>query len=281
VATLLLSIALGGTVVVLPASPVVSLSVNEGGSVTAVDQNALYAEKTATFALGCFWGAEALFGGLHGVVRTRVGYAGGVREAPSYDDIGDHAEAVEVVFHPSVISYDELLAVFWGGHDAYRNALNPQYRSMILVHDERQRIAAETSYAAQVALSGRTPTTSIAEAGGFTPAEDGHQKFRVQSKPALAELLLARYDSFAEFVDSTLVTRVNSVLGREVAVDEVSGELIALGLTEEELLLVRRAIGATCKPPRAGAFDPAARAAPAEEDGTACRRSCTLAESES
>jgi len=269
-ALMLLAVALGGTILASMATTRALFAESEVDAITLVDEHATYAEETATFALGCFWGADALFGALPGVVRTVVGYAGGTREDPTYYDIGDHAEAVQVIFHPLVISYEELLTSFWSGHDACSRPLNRQYRSMILVHSEQQREQAEASYRAQAEASGLTPTTSIALASGFTRAEDYHQKFRVQSEPELARLLLVRFKAFDAFGDSTLTARVNGVLGREAAIDQVEGELVALGLSDIELQLVRKAIGAMCEPPQAELFDATWRAEQTEATPVSC-----------
>jgi len=75
--------------------------------------------ETATFALGCFWGPDASFGALEGVVRTRVGYAGGTTEGPTYKMIGDHTETIEIDYDPAVISYRELLEIFFDSHNPY------------------------------------------------------------------------------------------------------------------------------------------------------------------
>lgn len=73
--------------------------------------------KKATFGMGCFWGVESLFGSLIGVISTRVGFTGGDKEAPVYKNLGNHIEAVEIDFDPSVVSYENLLNVFWTNHN--------------------------------------------------------------------------------------------------------------------------------------------------------------------
>ncbi len=113
--------------------------------------------KTATFGAGCFWGVEAAFRGLEGVTATRVGYAGGHTEHPTYEEVCSHttghAEVVEVTYDPERLPYEALLAVFWASHDPTQlNRQGPdvgdQYRSVIFVHDEEQRAAAEAGRAA-------------------------------------------------------------------------------------------------------------------------------------
>ena len=108
----------------------------------------LSVEEKATFAAGCFWGVEAMFRRLEGVTATRVGYTGGTKVNPTYRDVcghrTGHAEAVEVVFDPAVISYEDLLAAFWSGHNpATRNRqglnIGSQYRSAIFTHSPSRR----------------------------------------------------------------------------------------------------------------------------------------------
>jgi peptide-methionine (S)-S-oxide reductase len=146
--------------------------------------------QTAMFGMGCFWGAERKFWETPGVFTTAVGYAGGFTPNPTYREVctGDtgHAEVVRVVFDPKVVSYDDLLKLFWENHDPTQgmrqgNDVGTQYRSVIYCFDERQRRAAEASRDAyQRALSaaghGRV-TTEIADAPEFYFAEDYHQQY--------------------------------------------------------------------------------------------------------
>ena len=143
---------------------------------------------TAIFAAGCFWGVEAAFRQVEGVTATRVGYIGGDTENPTYEQVCSgrthHAEAVEVAFDPDVVSYDDLLGVFWANHDpTQKNRQGPdrgtQYRSAIFYSDEDQREAAEKSKAAlEESRSRRRPVvTEIVPAGMFWEAEDYHQQY--------------------------------------------------------------------------------------------------------
>ena len=146
--------------------------------------------EKAVFGMGCFWGAERKFWTLKGVYTTAVGYAGGGTSRPTYKDVctgrTGHAEVVLVVFDPTVISYDQLLTVFWENHDPTQgmrqgNDVGTQYRSGIYVYSPEQRQAAEASKAAynkELARSGYDPiTTEILDAPTFYFAEDYHQQY--------------------------------------------------------------------------------------------------------
>ncbi|MFQ3592608.1 MAG: peptide-methionine (S)-S-oxide reductase MsrA [Gemmataceae bacterium] len=142
----------------------------------------------AMFGAGCFWGVEAAFRKIPGVVATAVGYSGGQVENPTYrqvcSDTTGHAEVVEVEYDPSRVTYEQLLAVFWENHDPTQlNRQGPdigtQYRSVIFYYDEAQKAAAEASKAALEA-SGRFHrpiVTAIEPAGTFWRAEEYHQQY--------------------------------------------------------------------------------------------------------
>jgi peptide-methionine (S)-S-oxide reductase len=143
-------------------------------------------ERKATFGAGCFWGVEAAFRRLEGVLQTRVGYAGGDVPNPSYkqvcSDRTGHAEVVEVTYDPAVAPYEQLLAVFWAEHDPTQlNRQGPdygsQYRSAIFVHDEEQRRAAEASRDRLASILTRPVVTQIEDAPQFWEAEDYHQQY--------------------------------------------------------------------------------------------------------
>jgi len=146
--------------------------------------------ERAVFGLGCFWGAERKFWQLKGVYTTAVGYAGGYTPNPSYKEVCSgmtgHNEVVLVVFDPAVISYEELLRVFWEAHDPTQgmrqgNDRGTQYRSAIYSTGEAQLKAALASrdrYQVRLAASGLGPiTTEIREAPEFFYAEDYHQQY--------------------------------------------------------------------------------------------------------
>ncbi len=144
--------------------------------------------EKATFAAGCFWGVEAAFREVKGVTSTQVGYSGGSLEDPTYKDVctGEtgHAEAVQVEYDPSKVSYDGLLAVFWEIHDPTTpNRQGPdvgtQYRSAIFFHDAEQEAAARASKEKLQKSGGfgREIVTEITPASTCHRAEDYHQQY--------------------------------------------------------------------------------------------------------
>ena len=142
--------------------------------------------QTATFAAGCFWGVEADFRDIPGVLDAEAGYTGGTTENPSYRDVCSdttgHAEAVRVTFDPDQVSYDTLLDAFWSLHDPTQvNRQGPdvgtQYRSAVFYNDETQRAAAEASKARAQAKFARPIATQIVPAQPFFRAEDYHQRY--------------------------------------------------------------------------------------------------------
>jgi peptide-methionine (S)-S-oxide reductase len=157
-----------------------------GGVLEPQDQ----ALRQAMFGMGCFWGAEKMFWQTPGVVSTNVGYAGGQTPNPTYEEVCSggtgHSEVVRVFFDPARVSYDELLRVFWEGHDPTQgmrqgNDVGTQYRSAIYYFDEDQRALAEASrdaYQQRLRAAGYGDiTTEIAAAPPFYFAEPYHQQY--------------------------------------------------------------------------------------------------------
>lgn len=148
--------------------------------------------ETATFAGGCFWSVEKAFEGMDGVRSVTAGFTGGKTVRPSYDEVSKggtgHAEAVEIVFDPKVVSYRELLAVFFketdptdtGGQFCDRGS---QYRNEIFFHSEAQRLAAEKekiSVAKDLLITAKIQT-AVSKAGAFYPAEEAHQDYAAKN----------------------------------------------------------------------------------------------------
>jgi peptide-methionine (S)-S-oxide reductase len=151
--------------------------------------------EIAVFGMGCFWGAEKMYWKIPGVYSTAVGYAGGFTRNPTYEEtctgMTGHTEAVQVVYDPAVVTYEQLLKVFWENHDptqGYRqgNDVGTQYRSAIYTTSPAQAAAAEASrsaFAPVVAKAGYGEiTTEVAPLGEFFYAEDYHQQYLAPTK---------------------------------------------------------------------------------------------------
>lgn len=151
--------------------------------------------KIATFANGCFWCTEAIFSELKGVTNVTSGYTGGQTENPTYKEVCSgntgHAECLQITYDPGVISFDELLEVFWKTHDPTTlnrqgGDVGTQYRSGIFYHDEEQRVLAE-KYKAELDNSGAYENPIVTEITAFTkfyPAEAYHQEYFANNENA-------------------------------------------------------------------------------------------------
>ena len=142
--------------------------------------------EKATFAGGCFWCTEAIFKNLKGVSQALVGYSGGELAYPSYEAVSSgntgHAETIQITFDPKIISYENLVEIFFGTHDpTTKNRQEPdigsQYRSMIFYKDEGQKIKAEKEKAKTQKLYDSPIVTEIVPFKNFYPAEDYHQDY--------------------------------------------------------------------------------------------------------
>jgi peptide-methionine (S)-S-oxide reductase len=146
--------------------------------------------ETAVFGMGCFWGAERIFWQADGVYTTAVGYAGGFTPNPTYEEVCSgrtgHAEVVLVAFEQARTSYEQMLKLFWEGHDPTQgmrqgNDVGTQYRSLILWRDDAQKAAAEESERAYQEMLERSGygsiTTELAHGGDFYYAESYHQQY--------------------------------------------------------------------------------------------------------
>ncbi|WP_262180881.1 peptide-methionine (S)-S-oxide reductase MsrA [Haloarcula laminariae] len=205
-----------------------------------VDADALPPSRTdtATFGMGCFWGPDARFGAMPGVVRTRVGYAGGTETEPSYYALGDHTEVVQVEYDPETVAYEDLLDVFWANHDPFGGAHKRQYRGVVLAHDEAQRAAAEASAAALEDRTGQPVGTAIEALDSFTLAEDYHQKYELRSTPVLGDELEDVYGP--ALVDSTVAARLNGFVAGHGDADRRASLLAAVELTPAALSELER-----------------------------------------
>ena len=180
------------------------------------------------------------------MIRTRVGYAGGATENPTYHNLGDHAEAVQIEYDPSRISYQELLDVFWAGHNPARPVWSRQYASIIFYHDEEQRRLAQASKEQYEAQCDCRVYSEIVPAAAFYLAEDYHQKYQLRQSPTFMDVFATIYPDPADFVNSTAAARVNGYLGGYGTLANLQAEIDDLGLSPEaqgallEIVLNRR-----------------------------------------
>ncbi len=142
--------------------------------------------EMATFAAGCFWGVEAAFSKIDGVKSTTVGYTGGHLQDPTYQQVCSdktgHAEAVQITYDPEVVSYEELLEVFWKIHDPTTpdrqgQDVGYQYRSAVFYHSEDQQLAAEKSKQKAQSRFAKPVVAEITPVPTFYKAEEYHQKY--------------------------------------------------------------------------------------------------------
>jgi peptide-methionine (S)-S-oxide reductase len=142
--------------------------------------------ERATFGAGCFWGVEAEFRKVDGVVEAAVGYSGGTTKSPTYKDVCSgatgHAEVIEVEYDPSKVSYEELLEVFWKNHDPTTPNrqgwdVGTQYRSAIFYHSPEQKAAAQASKEKAQERFKKPIVTEITSASEFYRAEEYHQRY--------------------------------------------------------------------------------------------------------
>lgn len=168
-----------------------------------------------------------------GVIRTRVGYTGGVKKNPTYHDLGDHAETVQVDFDPAVVTFAELLDVFWASHDATRPSWSRQYMSAVFYHDPEQERVAKQLKGKWEEQAERRLQTEILPATEFYLAEDYHQKYSLQNDRTLEREFRRMYPTFTDFVDSTAAARVNGYLYGCRSLADLRAELGSFGLSSE------------------------------------------------
>ncbi|WP_203331986.1 peptide-methionine (S)-S-oxide reductase MsrA [Planococcus beigongshangi] len=200
--------------------------------------------ETATFGMGCFWGPESMFGSIPGVLRTRVGFAGGTSPKPTYRHMGDHTEAVEIDFDPAVILYEELLRTFWQNHYPNRgNYKGRQYISLIRYRGQEQRAAINKVKKEMEKGLGEAIETDIAAFEDFTLADARHQKYYLKRYPHTLEQLQDLLPKPEHLVDSTFAARLNGFVKGYGKLRLLKDEIAAWDIAEEnkEILLTKLA----------------------------------------
>ncbi len=172
------------------------------------------------------------------MIRTRVGYTGGNKENPTYRTLGDHTESIEVDYDPGIISYADLLKVFWRSHDPGSRSWSRQYMAAIFYHNEEQKKQALESRKLEEARTHGKIYTEISPASKFYRAEDYHQKYYLRQRPDLVRELKAIYPSNEDFQDSTVAARLNGYLAAQGSREAIQAELKDLLPPEESKKLL-------------------------------------------
>jgi peptide-methionine (S)-S-oxide reductase len=172
------------------------------------------------------------------VLRTRVGYAGGATQKPTYYGMGDHTEAIAIDFDPKVISYEKLLEYFWSGHRCGSNFGGSQYRNVVFYHGDGQKKLAEKwrgIAAKKQGIAEGQVKTGLFPATPFTYAEDYHQKHVLSRHPEVRAFLEKTYPGAKELADSMVATRLNAWLGAGYVTDRevLEKEIESYGLPEK------------------------------------------------
>ncbi|KAJ9575903.1 hypothetical protein L9F63_007215 [Diploptera punctata] len=192
--------------------------------------------KKAKFAIGCFWETDAIYGAQKGVIRTRVGYTGGKKIDPTYKDLGDHTETIEIEYDPSEVTYDELLDTFWKSHDPTAKQ-TLQYSSIIFYHDAEQKALAEKSLQEQSKKTSKPIQTKILPITTFYDAEDYHQKYRLQQHPILMKAI--NLESGPKVKSSHVAAKLNGYVVGRGGVAQYDKEVKKFGLDENTVKYVR------------------------------------------
>jgi len=162
-----------------------------------------------------------------------VGYAGGSKHNPTYHNLGDHTESLQVDYDPERISYAQLLEIFWAEHDPTERAWSSQYKAVVFTHsDEQRRLASESRERLQARL-GRPIHTEIVPESRFYRAEDYHQKYYLRMNRGMLAQLQPYYPDATGLMNSTAAARVNGFLGGHGTRRMLERDIDGLGLSRE------------------------------------------------
>ncbi len=153
--------------------------------------------------------------------------------SPTYHNIGDHTETVQIDYDPNILGYDQLLDVFWNSHEPTRRSRPGQYMKAIFFHNEEQRKAAMASKVAVEEKIGSTVRTEIVPVRTFTMAEDYHQKFTLKGHKGFNKEMTRIYPRHQDLVDSTAAARLNGYAGGYGSRHQLTKEMEGLGLSAE------------------------------------------------
>jgi len=170
---------------------------------------------------------------LNGVISTKVGYAGGTTINPTYRNMGDHTESLEIEYNPTVISYDEIVDFFWNSHNPTSEPWSKQYMSIAFYHSNLQKEVLLTLKKEQELKKGKKIYTELMEADMFYSAEDYHQKYYLQGVSELMKELLALYPNFNDFVKSTAAAKINGYVAGYGSIENLKLEIDSFGLSNK------------------------------------------------
>lgn len=206
---------------------------NIGRPIPPMDAAAPTKTETATLALGCFWGPDALYGCTPGVVRTRVGYSGGKQPNPTYYNIGDHTESVQIEFDPEIISYERILDIFWHNHNPKKPGWLRQYMSILFFHDKKQQRTARDAFDREASRIKEPIYTELKPFTKFYIAESYHQKYHLRQYSDLIGEYHLIYSVDADFVSSTSAAKVNGYVTGYGTIENFNRDIDSLGLSPE------------------------------------------------
>lgn len=175
-------------------------------------------------------------------MRTRVGYSGGTTNNPTYHNLADHTETIQIDYDPAKISYKELLDIFWQGHSAGKRPWSSQYKAAVFYHNDQQKKLALASRERIAAELDAKVRTEIIPFTGFFLAEDYHQKYKLQQHRDLLREFKTMYPKAEHFVNSTAAARVNGYLSGHGNLEEIESELGSLGLSPKGERMLMEAV---------------------------------------
>ncbi|MFL2104637.1 peptide-methionine (S)-S-oxide reductase MsrA [Desemzia sp. FAM 23991] len=200
--------------------------------------------EQATFSMGCFWGPDSFFGSLPGVIQTEVGYAGGTSKDPTYRKIGNHSETIHLTFDPEIISYDQLVHLFWENHDAAKDRFykERQYISILFYQNETQYKTAKEIRSEYEQAQGKEIQTEFQTFNHFYTAENHHQKYFLRRFKGATEVIKNLFPDESSFIQSTIAARLNGFVRERGKLPDIKEEITHWGLSEANTKLLLETI---------------------------------------
>jgi len=182
------------------------------------------------------------FGAIRGVIRTRVGYCGGEHDSPTYSNLHDHSESIQLEFDPDVVSYQELVEVFFDNHMWATNSARRQYRNIAFYHNEEQKVAILDKINQLEASESVPVMTEVKAVAAFYYAEDYHQKWELRKRGDLADLF--RGWNNVDLINSYAATKLNAHVAHSLTAQQVLDEMKDFELTEQQKIDLQADLGA-------------------------------------